>query len=70
MTITSDVGKFRRTLLGWFEKNRRKLPWQNGTSRLAKKERAYRVFISEIMLQQTRVDQALPYYERWVKSVP
>ncbi len=56
--------------MGWFEKNRRKLPWQNGTSRLAKKERAYRVFISEIMLQQTRVDQALPYYQRWIKSVP
>ena len=70
MATVSDVGKFRRALLGWFEKNLRKLPWQNGISHLAKKEGAYRVFISEIMLQQTRVDQALPYYQRWVKSVP
>lgn len=70
MTAFLNAKKFRQALLGWFEKNRRKLPWQNGTSRLAKKERAYRVFISEIMLQQTRVNQALPYYQRWIKNVP
>ncbi len=56
--------------MGWFEKNRRTLPWQDGTGRLTNKERNYRVFISEIMLQQTRLDQALPYYERWIKSIP
>ncbi len=37
---------------------------------MSQKARAYRVFISEIMLQQTRLDQALPYYERWIISVP
>ncbi len=70
MASVPDAKKFRQALLGWFKKNRRKLPWQDGTSRLAKKERDYRIFISEIMLQQTRVDQALPYYHRWIKSVP
>ncbi|MCI0596315.1 MAG: A/G-specific adenine glycosylase, partial [candidate division Zixibacteria bacterium] len=70
MTPVPDAKKFRRALLGWFEKNRRTLPWQDGTGRLTNKERNYRVFISEIMLQQTRLDQALPYYERWIKSIP
>lgn len=70
MAPVVDVKKVRQALLGWFKKNRRMLPWQDGIERLAKNKRDYRVFISEIMLQQTRVDQALPYYERWVRSVP
>ncbi len=70
MTSVHEAKQFRRSLLSWFEKNRRALPWQDGVSRLTKKERDYRVFISEIMLQQTRLDQAVPYYERWVERVP
>lgn len=70
MATVSDRGKFRRALLSWFKKNRRQLPWQDGVGHLTQKTRVYRVFISEIMLQQTRVDQALPYYQRWIKSVP
>ncbi len=46
------------------------LPWQDSVGHLNARARTYRVFISEIMLQQTRLDQALPYYERWIKSVP
>ncbi len=59
------IRKFQRTLLTWYSVNKRSLPWQSGS-----KVNPYGVFISEIMLQQTRVDQALPYYERWIKSVP
>jgi A/G-specific adenine glycosylase len=70
MAYIHQTKKFRRALLSWFKKNRRKLPWQNGISHLSKKARVYRVFVSEIMLQQTRVDQALPYYQRWIKNVP
>ncbi|MGH8005292.1 MAG: A/G-specific adenine glycosylase, partial [Limisphaerales bacterium] len=70
MATVPNESKFRQALLRWFEKNRRKLPWQDGTGHLSQKERVYRVFVSEIMLQQTRLDQALPYYKRWVKNVP
>jgi A/G-specific adenine glycosylase len=70
MNSIPDAKKFRRALLAWFEKNSRQLPWQDGVGHLTKKRRDYRVFISEIMLQQTRLDQALPYYECWVRSVP
>jgi A/G-specific adenine glycosylase len=70
MADSHRTKKFRQALFAWFGKNRRALPWQDGVDRFTKKEREYRIFISEIMLQQTRLDQALPYYGRWVKSVP
>lgn len=70
MESDNRIKKFRRALLKWFAANRRRLPWQDGSSGLNKKAQAYRIFISEIMLQQTRLDQALPYYERWIKNVP
>lgn len=70
MVSVSETKKFRHALLAWFEKNRRPLPWQDAVGSLTKKERDYRIFISEIMLQQTRLDQVLPYYARWVRDIP
>ncbi len=54
---------FRNDLLGWFERHRRDLPWRHNRT-------AYRVWVSELMLQQTRVDQAIGYYERFMKRFP
>ncbi|MDH3345862.1 MAG: A/G-specific adenine glycosylase [Kiritimatiellaceae bacterium] len=50
-------------LLPWFAKNRRDLPWRRNRT-------PYRVWVSEIMLQQTRVDTVIDYYRRWMKSFP
>ncbi|PIU40058.1 MAG: A/G-specific adenine glycosylase [Candidatus Omnitrophica bacterium CG07_land_8_20_14_0_80_50_8] len=50
-------------LLRWFHKNARPLPWR-------KRYRPYEVWVSEIMLQQTQVETALPYYKRWMKALP
>jgi A/G-specific adenine glycosylase len=50
-------------LLAWFKKNARPLPWR-------KKYRPYEVWVSEIMLQQTQVNTALPYFRRWMKAFP
>ncbi len=50
-------------LLHWYAENRRILPWREDPQ-------PYRVWISEIMLQQTRVEAALPYFERFVKNLP
>lgn len=53
----------RSRLLPWFAVNAREMPWrQNRTP--------YRVWVSEIMLQQTRVDTVIDYYERWMKAFP
>jgi A/G-specific adenine glycosylase len=51
------------TLLSWYKKNARQLPWRAIPS-------PYRTFVSEIMLQQTRVETVLPYFERWMQTFP
>ena len=50
-------------LLIWFDSHRRELPWRRSTD-------PYRVWISEIMLQQTQVDRVVPYFDRFVERFP
>ena len=50
-------------LLIWYDKNRRILPWREDPT-------PYRVWVSEIMLQQTRVEAVKPYFERFMKALP
>lgn len=50
-------------LMEWFQKNARVLPWRENPV-------PYKVWVSEIMLQQTRVDTVKPYYERFLKQLP
>ncbi len=47
----------------WYEKYRRTLPWRQTTD-------PYRVWLSEVILQQTRVEQGMPYYQEFVRSFP
>ncbi len=51
------------TLITWYIKNKRELPWRNTTD-------PYKIWLSEIILQQTRVEQGLPYYHRFLKQYP
>ncbi|NIA14992.1 MAG: A/G-specific adenine glycosylase [Nitrospiraceae bacterium] len=53
----------RRALLAWFDREARDLPWRHTRD-------PYRIWLSEILLQQTRIDQGLPYYERFVEAFP
>jgi A/G-specific adenine glycosylase len=50
-------------LLGWFARNKRPLPWRMDCS-------PYNIWISEVMLQQTRVETVIPYYLRWLQRFP
>ena len=54
---------FRVGLLRWYRRHRRALPWR-GTAD------PYRVWVSEIMLQQTRVETVRAYYKRWIRALP
>ena len=54
---------FSEQLIRWYEENRRVLPWRNTRD-------PYRIWLSEIILQQTRVVQGLPYYERFLERFP
>ena len=54
---------FSSDLLQWYDTNARQLPWRSFPT-------PYRVWISEIMLQQTRVETVLPYFERFLERLP
>jgi len=54
---------FRPILLSWFSLNKRALPWRQS-------DHWYPVFLSEFLLQQTQVEQALPYYEKFISRFP
>lgn len=54
---------FQIDLLSWFEKEQRDLPWRKDND-------AYKVWVSEIMLQQTRVDTVIPYFEEFMRQFP
>jgi A/G-specific adenine glycosylase len=59
----SAVRSIRRAVLAFYDARRRPLPWRASPD-------PYRVWISEIMLQQTRVETVVPYYERWLARFP
>ncbi|MDH3653681.1 MAG: A/G-specific adenine glycosylase [Myxococcales bacterium] len=53
----------RQKLLGWYDETARDLPWRQTRD-------PYAIWVSEVMLQQTRVDTVIPYYERFLASFP
>jgi len=64
--LTEDyelLNRIPKPLLQWYDKNRRILPWREEPS-------PYRVWVSEIMLQQTRVEAVKPYFERFMRALP
>lgn len=62
--MTVDVKQyFSKELLAWYQWIKRDLPWRQNKD-------PYRIWVSEIMLQQTRVDTVIPYYERFMAKFP
>lgn len=59
----TEARAIRRALLDWFRRQARDLPWR-------RTQDPYRVWLSEIMLQQTRVATVVPYYRRFVRAFP
>ena len=57
------IASFREKLLAWYDANKRDLPWR-------RTQDPYKIWISEIMLQQTRVDTVIPYYECFLDWFP
>jgi A/G-specific adenine glycosylase len=57
------MGRFSNRLLIWYRRQGRKLPWRGSSN-------PYAVWVSEIMLQQTRVEAVIPYFERWMERFP
>ena len=59
----SCAGAVTDALLGWYRSHGRDLPWRRTRD-------AYRIWIAEVMLQQTQVETVIPYYERWIARWP
>jgi A/G-specific adenine glycosylase len=57
------MNNFSQTIISWYQINKRDLPWRDTTN-------PYYIWLSEIILQQTRVDQGLPYYIKFVAAFP
>jgi len=57
------IRKFQERMLAWYQSHQRLLPWRGDPA-------PYRVWIAEVMLQQTRVQTALPYYSRFLNRFP
>src|SRR5580658_873926 len=58
-----SLDAFRRRLLNWFSANRREHPWRRDRN-------DYRVWLAEVMLQQTRIAAVIPYYEKFLARFP
>lgn len=63
MKILENKVEFRKNLLSWYYAEKRDLPWRNTSN-------PYYIWVSEVMLQQTRVDTVIPYYERFIEKYP
>ncbi|MBN1688945.1 MAG: A/G-specific adenine glycosylase [Candidatus Omnitrophica bacterium] len=54
---------FQKYLLRWYKRNARQLPWR-------KTKNPYKIWVSEIMLQQTQVETVIPFYKKWCQTFP
>jgi len=61
--MTPDLPALRAALLDFFDARARSLPWRETSD-------PYAIWVSEIMLQQTRVETVIPYWERWMELFP
>ncbi|MCJ7718049.1 MAG: A/G-specific adenine glycosylase, partial [Anaerolineales bacterium] len=59
----STIKSFQNRMLSWYSTNARDLPWRTSRD-------PYLIWVSEIMLQQTRVETVIPYFNRWIKTFP
>lgn len=58
-----DIIKFQNDLINWYQTNQRDLPWR-------KDQNPYKIWVSEVMLQQTQVSTVIPYFNRFMKKYP
>ena len=63
MLVKKDNRLFQQRLLHWYSRNQRKLPWRETKD-------PYKIWVSEIMLQQTTVQTVIPYYRKWFQLFP
>ncbi|MFP3489903.1 A/G-specific adenine glycosylase, partial [Staphylococcus sp. SIMBA_130] len=58
-----NIDQFQADLLHWYNVSKRDLPWR-------RERDPYKIWVSEIMLQQTKVDTVIPYFNRFMEKYP
>ncbi|MCY8036433.1 A/G-specific adenine glycosylase [Bacillus sonorensis] len=58
-----NIQQFQEDLISWYEKEKRDLPWRSDTD-------PYKIWVSEVMLQQTRVETVIPYFNNFIDKFP
>ncbi|MTW88084.1 A/G-specific adenine glycosylase [Virgibacillus dakarensis] len=58
-----DIPAFQQDLINWYQANKRDLPWR-------RTQDPYKIWVSEIMLQQTKVDTVIPYFQQFIEKYP
>lgn len=58
-----NIKQFQEDLISWYEQEKRDLPWRSDSD-------PYKVWVSEVMLQQTRVDTVIPYFNNFIEKFP
>ena len=58
-----NTNKITEQLITWYSKHKRDLPWRHSKD-------PYKIWLSEIMLQQTQVNTVIPYYKKWLNKAP
>jgi len=61
--VSFSERNFRKRLIKWYQQNKRDLPWRKTSD-------PYFIWLSEIILQQTRINQGLPYYLKFIEVYP
>ncbi|ASN06875.1 A/G-specific adenine glycosylase [Virgibacillus necropolis] len=58
-----DISQFQDDLINWYQENKRDLPWRV-------EQNPYKIWVSEVMLQQTKVDTVIPYFNKFIDDFP
>src|SRR3989344_6112902 len=69
MTRPDRIAEFTETIWDWYARHKRELPWRDLTLK-DETERAYRILVSEVMLQQTQVSRVIIIYKRFLQEFP
>ncbi len=65
-----EIRQFQTGILAWYKKNKRDLPWREVPFGTSLDQKAYRILVSEVMLQQTQVSRVIPKYAAWLQAFP
>lgn len=66
----NKIKQFQKTILDWYVKNKRDLPWRKMPVGTPLQQRVYMILVSEVMSQQTQISRVIPKFDAWMQQFP